>query len=233
MTGNTASAPLLLAGATGLVGGCVLERFHQRYPGRLVLAPTRRELAHARRFVHNPVVDLADPAVDTDLTAGMRIVAEGLVGTYLCCLGTTIKSAGSKDAFAAVDLELMLRLARVARELGARQAILVSSVGANTASSNFYLATKGRAEDGLAALGFDRVDILRPGLLLGERSESRRGEAIAQLLTPLYNPLLRGPLRRYRSIAASTVANAAVALLQRHRPGTFVHENAALVTLGA
>jgi uncharacterized protein YbjT (DUF2867 family) len=82
-------------------------------------------------------------------------------------------------------------------------------------------------------MGFDRLDLLRPGLLLGERDESRPGEAIARALTPLTNPLLRGPLRRYRGIAADDVAAAAAALLGRDEPGRHVHEYADLMALAA
>ena len=150
---------------------------------------------------------------------------------YVCALGTTIKRAGSREAFLAVDRDLVLRLGAIARDLGARHAILVSSVGASAQSGNFYLRVKGETERELAELGFERVDFLRPGLLLGERSESRLGESIAKALTPLTNPLLRGALRRYRGIEAGAVAAAAVAVLGRDAPGRHVHENTALLEL--
>ena len=222
-------APILLAGATGLLGGLALGLLAQGQ--RPVLAPTRRSVTHNNPKLHPIVSDLSDPAADPALAEQLRRATPGKLVAYLCCLGTTIKTAGSRAAFEAVDHGLALRLGRIARELGASHAILVSSVGADAKSSNFYLAVKGRTEADLAALGFARVDCLRPGLLLGERKESRPGEALAQRLAPLYNPLLLGPLRRYRSIAAADVAKAAIALLSQSAPGVFVHEHDSLVRL--
>lgn len=215
--------PVLLAGATGLVSGQVLARLLARADGPVVLAPSRRPLAisHARL---RPLPAMPDPA-------GLAEAAGGPLAAYVCCLGTTIRRAGSREAFLAVDRDLVLGLAELARGQGARQAVLVSSVGASAQSNNFYLRVKGEAERGLAALGFDRVDCLRPGLLLGERAESRPAEALGQRVAPVLNPLLRGPLRRYRAIAADDVAAAAVALLGQPGEGRFVHEHAALVEL--
>lgn len=224
----TKNLPVLLAGASGLVGGLALEQLQQT--PRPVLAPTRRALAVVGPQLHNLVIDFVDPLADAALTESSRAAA-GALGAYICCLGTTLKAAGSRTAFEAVDLDLVLRLGRIARTLGASHAVLVSSLGADAKSSNFYLAVKGRAEQGLTALGFSRVDCLRPGLLLGPRSEKRVGEALGQRLAPFYNPLLLGPLRRYRSIPAASVARAAVALLDQKTAGVFTHEHDAMMAL--
>ena len=133
----------------------------------------------------------------------------------------------------AFDRGLVLRLAKLARELGADHAVLVSSVGASAQSGNFYLRVKGEAERGIAAAGFRRVDILRPGLLLGDRAQSRPMERLARVVAPAVNPLLRGRLVRYRAIAADDVAAAAVALLAQESDGVFVHEHASLRGLAA
>lgn len=226
----TSPRRVLLAGATGLVGAQVLERLLAAPEGPWVLAPVRRPLAIGSRRLSALVGDLADPAQDTALAERLRAISPG-VDAFVCALGTTIRRAGSREAFLAVDRELVLRLATLAQGLGARQAILVSSVGASAQSGNFYLRVKGETERAINALGFERVDLLRPGLLLGDRDESRPGESIAKALTPLTNPLLRGPLQRYRGIAAEDVAAAAVALLGRPGPGRFAHENAGLLAL--
>ena len=226
------SAPLriLLAGASGLVGSRMLRRLLDAPTTPWVLAPVRRPLEiTTRRLSQLPCV-LDDPGMDGVLAARLRELTPR-IDTFICALGTTIKRAGSREAFIAVDRDLVLRLATMAFDLGARHAILVSSVGASAQSGNFYLRVKGEAERGLAELGFERVDLLRPGLLLGERDEHRTGEAIAKVLAPLANPLLQGPLRRYRGIGADTVAAAAVALLRHTDPGRHVHENASLVAL--
>ena len=110
--------------------------------------------------------------------------------------------------------------------------VTVSSVGADARARAFYLRVKGEMEEALAALGFDRVDALRPGLLLGPRGGERRpGERLGILLSPLVNPWLVGPLDRYRAIPADIVATAAAACLQQTAPGRFVHENAAVRAL--
>jgi uncharacterized protein YbjT (DUF2867 family) len=216
---------VLLAGATGLVGSRVLARLLAGPDGPRVIAPVRRPLPAAARL-DTPVTGFA-PGDDAALEGRIAALAPGL-DAYVCCLGTTIRSAGSREAFVAVDRELVLRLAAIARARGAAHAVLVSSVGASAQSGNFYLRVKGEAERGLAALGFRRIDILRPGLLLGDRSEWRPGERLARTLAPAFNPLLRGRLARYRAIPADEVAAAAVALLAQDSDGVFVHEHASL-----
>jgi uncharacterized protein YbjT (DUF2867 family) len=221
---------ILLAGASGLVGARILRRLLDATEAPWVLAPVRRPLEVSSRRLTVLPADLADPGQDGLLAARLRELTPRL-DAYVCALGTTIKRAGSREAFLAVDRDLVLRLGTLACDLGARHAILVSSVGASAQSGNFYLRVKGETERELADLGFERVDFLRPGLLLGDRAESRTGEAIAKALTPLTNPLLRGPLQRYRGIAADDVAAAAVALLGQRAPGRHVHENAGLLAL--
>nr|WP_184018076.1 NAD-dependent dehydratase [Sphingobium boeckii] len=147
----------------------------------------------------------------------------------ISALGTTIKQAGSQAAFESVDLDMVMAFARAARSAGARQMILVSSVGADPAASNFYLRTKGRVEAGLRALAFDRLDIVRPGLLLGDRpGPPRVGERIATLFSPVLDLVLRGSLDRYAAIHADIVGAAMVKLAGQTAPGVFVHENRAL-----
>ena len=224
------SAPaVLLAGASGLVGSHVLDRLLSQTSGPRVLAPVRRALPVTSERLFAPVSSLS-PDDDGPLTERLAQTAP-TVSAYVCCLGTTIKTAGSREAFLAVDRDLVLRLAAIAHGLGARQAIMVSSVGASAQSGNFYLRVKGETERALGDMGFDRVDLLRPGLLLGNRSESRPGEAMARAVSPLTNGLLRGPLRRYRAIGADRVAAAAVALLGEETAGRFVHEYAGLMAL--
>jgi uncharacterized protein YbjT (DUF2867 family) len=221
---------VLLAGATGLVGGLVLRELlaDPGFRGRIV-APVRRPLGlnDVRLVTVTPDLSISGGEVEIDSALG----GSSVLSSYVCCLGTTIKAAGSREAFIAVDRELVLRLAKVAKAHGARQAILVSSAGASRQSANFYLRVKGEVEDALSALGFDRVDILRPGLLLGERRERRTGEAIAQVLAPLGNLLLHGRLSRYRAVEAQDVAVAIASLVGEQEPGSFVHEHASIRVL--
>lgn len=217
-------ATVLLAGATGLVGGHAAARWLAAPAGPRLIAPVRRAPASA-----HPRLQVLVGGWDE---AALREALQGQpLDVFACCLGTTLRQAGSREAFLAVDRDLVLALGSAARRLGARQALLVSSVGASAQSGNFYLRVKGEAERGLAALGFERCDFLRPGLLLGGRSQKRPAEQWGQRLAPLYSPVLRGRLRRYRPIPAEEVAAALVVLAGQEAPGRFVHEFAELRAL--
>lgn len=229
---NACASNILLAGASGLVGGLTLRHLLEgpRFEG-LVLAPSRREIAIADPRLRVLKTDFmpAQHAADPALSIGRDLPRP--LDAFVSCLGTTIKTAGSRAAFMAVDRDLVLSLAHLAFDRGARQAILVSSVGADPQSGNFYLRVKGEAEEALAQIGFGRVDMLQPGLLLGNRAERRPGEALAQGLAPLANRLLRGRFRRYRAIEADAVARAIVRLLELQPPGRFTHAHDAIQAL--
>lgn len=155
----------------------------------------------------------------------------GEVDLFVSCLGTTLRAAGSREAFIAVDRDMVLNLAQVARRHGARRAIVVSSVGASRQSGNFYLRVKGEIEDAFEAMGFERLDFIRPGLLLGERQSRRPAEALAQKFAPLFNPLFAGRLRPYRSIRTELVAKAIVRLAGEKNFGRYVHTYAGILAL--
>lgn len=204
---------IMLAGATGLIGAQALERL-LRDGGWRVCAPLRREATTRHPQLQIALGDLADSAALARIEGELPPLA-----VFACAIGTTLKKAGSAAAFSAVDRDLVLALASMARRLGARHAIVVSSVGASAKSGNLYLRVKGEMEAGIEALGFARCDFLQPGLLLGERAERRTGERVAQWLAPVYNPLLRGPLQRYRAVDAEAVAAALVTLARKKEPG--------------
>ena len=141
-------------------------------------------------------------------------------------LGTTMRQAGSQAAFRAVDHDMVVAVAAAARSAGAAHMIAVSSVGADPRSRNFYLRTKSEMEQALGDLRFDRLDLVRPGLLRGPRGGERRlGERIGILLSPLVNLALRGPLDRFAAIDAAVVADAIAALVGTEPPGRFRHHN--------
>jgi uncharacterized protein YbjT (DUF2867 family) len=190
----------LLAGATGLVGRACLRRLLDHPDYAKVVAVVRRPL------------DLKHPRLETVVSAldGLDALAVRTVTHAFCALGTTIAKAGSEAAFRQVDHDAVLAFARLARRHGATQFVLVSSIGADPASSNFYLRVKGETERDLAAIGFAGTHLLRPGLLLGDREESRPAEALARTFAPWLNPLLVGGLRRYRSVEADAVAAAMI-----------------------
>lgn len=123
-----------------------------------------------------------------------------------CCLGTTIRKAGSQEAFRRVDHDYPLALAQRAGTGGARQFLMVSALDANAGSSIFYSRVKGETERDIAAIGLPRHLFLQPSLLLGDRHEKRAGESVAIVASRLLLPLMLGPLRRYRPIDADDVA---------------------------
>jgi uncharacterized protein YbjT (DUF2867 family) len=225
---------VLLAGATGLVGNAVLQRCLADKSIAVVIVPTRRPVNIKHPKIRNIVMDLVagengEPAIG--VSEAINKASAGKIDAYISALGTTIKTAGSREAFISVDRDLVCRFAEIAKQQNAQQVIFVSSVGATRQTSNFYLRVKGETEDLLERMKFKRVDILRPGVLLGPRSDSRPGEAIAQKLSFIYNPFLQGPLRRYRAIEADTVAATALALLRKKESGIFVHENTEMLEL--
>jgi uncharacterized protein YbjT (DUF2867 family) len=225
---------LLLAGATGLVGGLLLRRLLEA-PGfdGTVYAPLRREpgLSDPRLVVLR--TDFAPGSGDLGLAAAITAQGARRLDAFASCLGTTIRAAGSREAFIAIDRDLVLRLAQLAYDQGARHALLVSSVGASRQSGNFYLRVKGEVEVALARIGFERVDLIRPGLLIGPRSERRPAEKLFQALAPASNLLMQGALSRYRSIAAEEVAAAMLRLLGESAPGVFSHQWRELRALAA
>lgn len=217
------SRNIFLAGASGLVGNLVLRRLlgNHKFTGT-IFAPTRRALQVSDSRVVAPVVDLSAAQPDVAIDTLQRYVSEPL-DVFISCLGTTIKLAGSRQAFVAVDRDLVLRLAQFAHERGAGRAILVSSVGASRQSGNFYLRVKGEVEDAMEKIRFRRLDLVQPGLLLGDRRQRGPAEALAQSLAPLANAAMLGRLRSYRSIPADVVASAIASLAFSDQPGLATH----------
>lgn len=146
------------------------------------------------------------------------------VDTAFCCLGTTMKKAGSKEAFLKVDLDMVVEFAKKAKEAGINRFALVSSIGANPKSSNFYLRTKGQAEEELKKIGFERLVIVRPSLLLGKRNEKRLGEDIGKAIYYIFRFLFIGPLKKYRGIMDEDVAKAMIVLTEQGQ-GTVTAES--------
>lgn len=148
------------------------------------------------------------------------------VDAAVSALGTTMRQAGSQEAFRAVDFEIVVAFAEAAAAAGARRILTVSSVGADPGSANFYLRTKGEMEAALEQMGFERLDILQPGLLRGPRGGDRRlGERVGIALSPVLNLFLRGRLDRFAAIDADIVAAALAAALRQAGAGVHRHEN--------
>lgn len=203
---------ILLLGATGAVGSQVL-RLALAHPAVVqVVAPTRRALpAHDRLL--NPVLDFTAP-----LPAAAPWWA---VSGVICALGTTIRDAGTQAAFAAVDRDLPLAVARLARAAGADCYVLNSSLGASP-RGNFYLRTKAEAELGLTGLGFASVTCVRPSLIDATRTRLRPGERAGLWAAHLLQPLIP---RRYRPVTAEAIARCLLNAALSAAPGQHVIES--------
>lgn len=200
----------LLAGASGLTGGYTLDALLGAPDVSRVLAVSRRPLGREHPRLANRIVQFE--RIETQLKGTSCDVA-------LSCLGTTMRKAGSQQRFRAVDVDCVLAFARAARAAGARRFVVMSSVGANPTTRNFYLRTKGEMEDELEGIGFESLDILQPSMLLSWRSEMRPLEMLAGAIMPLANPLLRGKYLPYRGISARTVGAAMLGATRSGRRG--------------
>jgi uncharacterized protein YbjT (DUF2867 family) len=196
-----------------MVGGCCLERLLHEAEYTRVIPLVRRDLLVRHRKTDERIVNF-DELGSVEFPPGADV---------FCALGTTIRKAGSQAAFRKVDLEYPVALAKRAHQLQARQFLVVSSVGANPRSSNFYLRTKGEMEETVGAIPFAAVHIFRPSFLLGARTEKRPGEAIGAVLGQRLRLLFLGGLRRYRPVEGDTVAAAMVAAALGPANGVNIH----------
>ncbi len=186
---------LLLVGATGLVGRHVLALALSEPRIGAVVAPVRRDLpAHPKLLA--PVVDSEQLPEAAEWWQADAVV---------CALGTTMRVAGSKDAFRRVDYDYPLSIARLARQHGTPTFVLNSAMGADPSSRFFYNRVKGEVERDLAAMGFRSLTLVRPGLIGGMREEVRPGERAAAFVLGLLHPILP---RRLRINPADTIARA-------------------------
>lgn len=224
---TTAPAPrpatALLLGATGLIGGHVLDLLLADGAYGRVVTLGRRPVAREHPKLEQQVADLGRLEEHAD-----RFNADAV----FCCLGTTIKAAGSQEAFRRVDYEYVVNSARMAAEHGVQRYLLVTAAGADAGSRIFYNRVKGEAEDAVRALPLPGVVILRPSLLLGERAEPRPIESFAQRWAPAIDRLMVGPLRRYRPVEARAVARAMVRLAAQEPRGVRVVENDEILEIG-
>jgi len=198
---------LLLLGATGLVGKNVLAQALVGSTVTSVVAPTRRSLAPHPKL-RNPVSD----SLTSFLSDGFPDGIDGVI----CALGTTIAKAGSKEAFREVDYQLPLSFAKAARDRNVGTFVLVTASTANASSSIFYSKTKGEVERDIERLGFPSLTIVRPGLIEGEREESRLFESVGLRLMGLLGPLVP---KKMRINPAPVIASACLSAFLDGKPG--------------
>ena len=197
---------LLLAGGTGLIGGKVL---------RLGLND-----GHEITTVGRRPAGMASSEIVSSFDDFPRLPPADIA---ICALGTTIRQAGSQAAFRAIDEEAVVSFAAAAKAANVDHFLVVTAVGANPDASVFYSRVKGAAEKRLVEIGFRRLDIIRPGLLLGDRTERRPMEALLQRIAPATDRLMHGKWRRYRSVQSTDVAQCLLGLAADHEPGVYTH----------
>lgn len=194
-------------GASGLIGSQLLPILFADPDYDLVIVFTRKSLGLVAAKLEEVVTDFND--LDS-----LRNQVKGDV--VFCCLGTTIKTAGSEKAFRRVDFELVRWAAVAASENGVERFMVVSSMGANADSKNFYLRTKGEMEKAVSALSFEKYVIFRPSMLLGPRKETRIGEKIGKVVMIIFGIFIPA---KYKAVQALTVAKAMVTEAADNTPG--------------
>ena len=192
------SRTALVAGATGLTGKHLLEFLlaDERYASVCALVRKATLQAHPK---------LSEHVIDFESLGKLPKADDAF-----CCLGTTIKKAGSQAAFRKVDFDYVINFAAAAKAAGAKRFLVVSALGANAKSSVFYNRVKGEMENALKAMNFESLHIFRPSFLLGERAEARVGERLGIAVFSALAPLMIGPARKIRPVEAKVVARAMV-----------------------
>lgn len=193
----------LLFGATGLTGRYVYQYLLRKEQYTTIRVFTRSPFLVDEPKVENILVDFEKLSLYENQFAGDVI---------FYCLGTTRRKAGSKENFRKVDYEYVAKIAEIAERVGVKKFLVISSLGADAKSKNYYLHVKGEMENFLINSTIPQVVILRPSLLLGRREEFRLGEELVKQIYSFLKFLFIGPLKRYRGIHAKTVARAMVRL---------------------
>ena len=206
----------LIVGASGLIGKALLELLLKGDDYSKVIAIGRRRVDVAHPKLESRIIDFDNIA---------ELVVSNKIHDLFICLGTTMRLAGSREAFYRVDHDYVAAFARWGYAHGVEKVLVVSSMGAKVQSGNFYLRSKGEMEESVIQSGIGAVFIFRPSLLVGVRSEYRLGEKIGEWLLWFLRPLLLGRLKRFRSIKASQVANAMYNTAQSHRKIVYIMES--------
>ena len=203
-----------IIGATGMIGNYLLEALLKDNYFDIVRAIVRRPCQKTSAKIEMKLVEFND-------AESFKLALEGCE-TIFCCIGTTQKNVkGDKVQYRKIDFDIPLKAARFGKEVGCKKFIIVSSVGANSQSSTFYLKLKGELENAIHSVGLDAVHIIQPSMLLGNRKENRTGESLLQNSIKLISGLLIGSLRKYKAIHGKTVATAMLNAAKKNDKGFF------------
>jgi len=198
-----------------LIGSQLVELLLSDLYYSKVIAISRRPLSITHTRLENVLMEIDQLPDHNQLTAD----------DVFCCLGTTMKQAGSKEAFRKVDFDFPVQLAKLLKTNGAKQFLLVSALGSNKNSSIFYNQMKGEVEEAVANIGYNCLHVFRPSLLTGPRVEKRTGEDVAKLVYKYLGFLIP---TKYKSIESIKVARAMQRLAKENRTGIFYHESEAI-----
>jgi uncharacterized protein YbjT (DUF2867 family) len=210
----------IIIGASGLTGKALLYQLLQDDSFNRVIIFVRKELTIAHVKLTQHVVDFNTLNICKDLIKG---------DVVFCCMGTTIKTAGSQEAFKKVDFTYPVEFAKLAKENNIPVFCLQSSLGADAKSNNFYLKTKGETEDEIRNLNFQSFATFRPSMLLGDRSEFRLGEKIGKVVMQALSFAFIGKLKRYKAIHVKQVASAMIKHAKSGNTGNTIMENEAML----
>lgn len=217
MTDRTA----VVLGSTGLIGNELVKHLvdHDAYQRIKLIGRRKPEIQDPKiEFIE---VNMEQLDQDPQLFQGDDV---------FCCLGTTMKNAGSKEAFRKVDFDMVVNAAKSA-QMHANQFLVISSIGANAQSGNFYLRVKGEMEKAVLATTTSAIHILRPSILFGDRKEKRFGEKVGIFFMKILGPLLFGSLQKYKGIHAETVAKAMIKYALQDKKGKYVYESKDIIAL--
>ena len=213
----------LVIGSTGLIGSQLLQLLLESDDYVKVIAFTKRDIGikHSKLIQH--IIDFDKPETYSELIVG---------DDFFCTIGTTIKNAGSQQAFRKVDFEYPKQFATFALLNKVKQFLIISSLGADATSGNFYLKTKGEIQNFLKDCAFESVSILQPSILLGDRKEFRFGEKVGGFLMKMLPFLFLGNLKKYRPIESKTVAKALLRIAQKNNIGFKIYESDLIQKIG-
>lgn len=206
----------IIAGASGLIGKALLQNLLNGNQYDEVLVLVRKELSFQHKKLKQLIVDYTRLKDYTDLIMGDVI---------FCCLGTTKQKTPNEMEYRKIDHDYPLQLAEIAKQNNIRQYHFVSATGANASAKVFYSRLKGETEDDIIKLGLPSLHIYRPMLLTGKRKEIRIGEKIGAAILTIFDPFLVGFLKRYRSIAAETVAKTMYKQSLKNEAGVFIYRS--------
>jgi uncharacterized protein YbjT (DUF2867 family) len=206
----------VVAGSTGLVGNQLIKILAQSLEYEAVIAVVRK----GSSIIYDGVF-----TIEVDYRKLFEFAEALKADDVYCCLGTTMKKAGSKANFYQVDYTYPLELAKIAERNGSDRFSIITASGANSDSMFYYNRVKGDVEKAIMNLNIPNINIFRPSLLLGERNEKRKGEHIGGIIAKMLNPLLQGKLRRYRAIQGADVAKTMYLVNQQNQKGKYVYES--------